>query len=201
MTIKNARHKNLLPSKIHKELQRAAFLVGLDVVCRSETITDKARKQKLHELFHGDPNDVNSSPLVDHTFQQEGTGLFTGVCDKVTDETGVQRVPKDCLSKETQKPAMLLAKTLLEKFFMPAPWWPRVIMPCQALQNGTMAPCKVAFMSMGCCILIFFIGSNDTLLEQLCQAKLDECMEKGTLHLFVNSRALRPQVIESQSLS
>ena len=38
--------------------------------------------------------------LVDHIFQ--GTAHFTGVYDEVTDETGIHRVLKDCLSRDAK---------------------------------------------------------------------------------------------------
>jgi hypothetical protein len=87
-----------LPSRIHKELQRTALLVGLDTVYQKERTNDKNKKDKLYELFHGDPNDANRLSLVDHIF--EGTSYFTGLYDEVTDETGVQRVLKNCLSRD-----------------------------------------------------------------------------------------------------
>ena len=94
------RKKKLLPSKIHKELQRAALLVGLDTVYESERMSDKDRKDRLQDLFHGDPNNGNSMSLVDHIFQ--GTAHFTGVYDEVTDETGIHRVLKDFFSRDAK---------------------------------------------------------------------------------------------------
>ena len=38
--------------------------------------------------------------LVDHIFQ--GTAHFAGVYDKVTDETGIHRVLKDCFSRDAK---------------------------------------------------------------------------------------------------
>jgi hypothetical protein len=68
-----------LPSKLHKELQQAGLIVGFDIVYKSSRTTEKERKQRLYNLFHGDQNDQNNVSLVDHVF--EGTGCFTGLYD------------------------------------------------------------------------------------------------------------------------
>jgi hypothetical protein len=82
-----------LPSKLHKELQRAGLIVGIDVVYRGARTNDKERRQRLYNLFHGDPNDSNNVSLVDHLY--EGTGCFTGLYE----DSESERAIKDCLSR------------------------------------------------------------------------------------------------------
>ena len=90
--------KKALPSKILKELQRAALLIGFDAACKSGRMSDKDKKCFLCKLLHGDQNDANRASLVDHMF--EGTSCFSGVYDEVTNEAGVKRVLKICLSRD-----------------------------------------------------------------------------------------------------
>jgi hypothetical protein len=86
-----------LPSKLHKELQRAALIVGLDVVYKGSRTNEKERRQRLYNLFHGDPNDSNNVSLVDHLY--EGTGCFTGLYE---DNNQPERVMKDCFTRAPQ---------------------------------------------------------------------------------------------------
>jgi hypothetical protein len=68
-----------LPSKLHKELQRAALIVGLDVVYKGSRTNEKERRQRLYNLFHGDPNDSNNVSLLDHGCIQEESGWLLRV--------------------------------------------------------------------------------------------------------------------------
>jgi hypothetical protein len=70
-----------LPSKLHKELQRAALIVGLDVVYKGSRTNEKERRQRLYNLFHGDPNDSNNVSLVDHGCIKEESGWLLRVLE------------------------------------------------------------------------------------------------------------------------
>jgi hypothetical protein len=70
-----------LPSKLHKELQRAGLIVGIDVVYKGSRTNNKERRKRLNDLFHGDPNDSNNVSLVDHLY--ESTGCSTGLYEDV----------------------------------------------------------------------------------------------------------------------
>jgi hypothetical protein len=84
-----------LPSKLHKELQRAGLIVGFDIVYKSSRTNEKKRKQQLYNLFHGDQNDHNNVSLADHVF--EGTGCFAGLYD---DDSSLEQVIKDYLPRD-----------------------------------------------------------------------------------------------------
>jgi hypothetical protein len=62
-------------------------------------MSNKDKKIKLYDLFHGDPNGANRVSLVDHIFA--GLSHFAGVYeDEVTNETGVKRFLKHCLTRD-----------------------------------------------------------------------------------------------------
>jgi hypothetical protein len=116
--------KNAMPSKILKELQRAALLVGLDTVYESGRMSDKGKKDLLYQLFHGDQNDAHRVSLIDHMF--DGTSFFQESTKKLLMKVESSEFSRTAY-QETPNVATLLVKILRKKFYTLVPG-PKVIM-------------------------------------------------------------------------